>query len=86
MMVMGLLGGTDFTNSSGENFRVMLHPLQAYALKVDLFLEEQDDIDGTPEFFLRFIVRVGLMGIRMRRRKCFVARTLCLSKLIRNEM
>lgn len=50
----GVVGGTDFTNSSGENFRVMLHPVQEYALKVDLFLEEQDNIDGTATSFSSF--------------------------------
>lgn len=47
----GLQGGTDWTDDAGANYRVALHPTQPYVLKVDLFEEQQDNINGTPASF-----------------------------------
>jgi len=47
----GLVNGTDWTDSSGQNYRVLLHPTLAFVVKVDLFLEEQDNINGTATSF-----------------------------------
>ena len=47
----GVIGGIDFTDGNNANYRLAIHPTQAYVLKVDLFGEEQDNIDGTPASF-----------------------------------
>ena len=47
----GVIGGTDFTDSSNNNFRLLIHPHQAYVLKVDLYQQEQDNVNGTPAQF-----------------------------------
>lgn len=43
----GLIGGINWTDANNVNYRLMIHPTQAYVLKVDLYNEEQDNIDGT---------------------------------------
>lgn len=47
----GLVGGTDWTDSNDNDYRLMCHPTEGWVLKVDLYAEEQDDIDGTPASF-----------------------------------
>jgi hypothetical protein len=47
----GLIGGCDWTDDNGTNYRVACHPTQARVLKVDLYQEELDDIAGTPTIF-----------------------------------
>lgn len=47
----GLVGGTDWTDDNGTNYRVFCHPVQARVLKVDLYDEEQDNINGTATSF-----------------------------------
>ena len=50
----GLIGGTDWTQDDGTNHRVLLHPVQPRAVKVDLFLEQQDNITGTAANFASY--------------------------------
>ena len=47
----GLVGGCDWTDSSNNDYRLMIHPAQAYVLKVDLYSEESDNITGTETAF-----------------------------------
>lgn len=47
----GLVGGCDWTDSNDNDYRLMCHPTEGWVLKVDLYGEEQDDIDGTPAAF-----------------------------------
>lgn len=47
----GLVGGTDWTDDNGTNYRVFCHPTQARVLKVDLYGEEKDNINGTETSF-----------------------------------
>jgi hypothetical protein len=50
----GLVGGCDWTDASNIDYRLMCHPTQAYVLKVDLYSEESDNIDGTPSAFTSY--------------------------------
>lgn len=47
----GLVGGTEWTDSQDNDYRLMCHPIEGWVLKVDLYNEEEDDIDGTPAGF-----------------------------------
>ena len=47
----GVIGGINWTDSNNDNLRLMIHPTQAYVLKVDLYDEEQDNIAGTAAGF-----------------------------------
>jgi hypothetical protein len=44
----GLTAGTNWSDSSNNDYRLLCHPTKGYVLKVDLYDEEQDNIDGTP--------------------------------------
>ena len=44
---VGLIGGINFTDSNNDNFRLFIHPTEAYILKVDLYRETKDNITGT---------------------------------------
>jgi hypothetical protein len=46
-----VIGGCDWTDDNGLNYRVACHPTQPYVLKVDLYDEEQDNINGTAASF-----------------------------------
>jgi len=48
---VGLIGGCDWTDSTNTDYRLMIHPTQAYVLKVDLYSEESDNITGTETAF-----------------------------------
>lgn len=50
----GLVGGCDWTDSSNNDYRLMIHPTQAYVLKVDLYSEESDNISGTASAFTSY--------------------------------
>jgi hypothetical protein len=47
----GLVGGADWTDQNDNDYRLMCHPTKGWVLNVDLYSEEQDNIDGTPEAF-----------------------------------
>ena len=50
----GLVGGCNWTDANENDFRLLCHPTEGWVLKVDLYNEEQDDIDGTPEAFTSY--------------------------------
>ena len=43
----GLIGGTNWSDSNNDNFRLFIHPTEAYIIKVDLYREIKDNITGT---------------------------------------
>jgi hypothetical protein len=43
----GLIGGCDWTDSSGNDYALMLHPTSPYVIKVDLYEAESDSTSGT---------------------------------------
>jgi hypothetical protein len=43
----GVIAGTNWSDSNNDNFRLMIHPYQAFILKVDIYDEQQDNISGT---------------------------------------
>ena len=47
----GLVGGCNWTDASNNDYRLMCHPTQAYVMKVDLYSEESDNINGTASAF-----------------------------------
>lgn len=47
----GLTAGTNWTDANKNDFRLMCHPTEGWVIKVDLYDQEQDDIDGTPAPF-----------------------------------
>lgn len=47
----GVIGGVDWTDASNNNYRLFIHPFQARVVKVDLYNQEQDNINGTPASF-----------------------------------
>jgi len=67
----GLVGGTDWTDDNGANFRVLCHPTQAYVLKVDLFREELDNINGTPTIFQSYYRTGWVDGNQYAQKKMF---------------
>jgi hypothetical protein len=50
----GLVGGCNWTDGNNVDYRVMCHPTQPYVLKVDLYAQEQDNINGTLSSFLSY--------------------------------
>ncbi|QGH73544.1 MAG: stabilization protein [Podoviridae sp. ctDWo9] len=50
----GVVGGCDWTDDGGANFRVACHPTSAYVLKVDLYDEEKDNTTGTLTAFASY--------------------------------
>ena len=50
----GVIGGIDWTDSNNDNYRLFIHPTQAYVLKVDLYDEEKDNISGTETGFVSY--------------------------------
>ena len=50
----GLVGGCDWTDDSNLDYRLMCHPSQPYVVRVDLYDEIQDDINGTAQSFLSY--------------------------------
>jgi hypothetical protein len=50
----GLTAGTNWSDSSNNDYRLLCHPTKGYILKVDLYDEEQDNIDGTPAPFVSY--------------------------------
>lgn len=83
----GLVGGCDWTDSTDTDYRLMLHPTQAYALKVDLYSEETDNITGTAVPFTsyyktRWFDGGSYMQKKMFRRPDFVIKESDLSQSI----
>ena len=50
----GLLGGCDWTDANNLDYRLMIHPAQPYVVRVDLYDEVQDNINGTAQSFLSY--------------------------------
>jgi hypothetical protein len=50
----GVVGGTDWTDSSNNNLRVAAHATSAYVLKVDVYEDEADDVTGTATAFASY--------------------------------
>lgn len=47
----GLISGCDWTDSSNNDYRLMIHPTESYVLKVDMYGDEYDNITGTDAGF-----------------------------------
>lgn len=47
----GVIGGIDWVDTDNNNFRLMVHPTQAFILKVDLYTEETDNVAGSAAGF-----------------------------------
>ena len=83
----GLIGGCDWTDSTDTDYRLMIHPIQPYVLKVDLYNEESDDITGTAVPFTsyyktRWFDGGSYMQKKMFRRPDFVIKESDLSQAI----
>ena len=50
----GLIAGCDWTDSNNLDYRLMIHPAQPYVVRVDIYDEVQDDINGTPANFTSY--------------------------------
>jgi hypothetical protein len=50
----GLVGGCDWTNSSGTQYRLACHPTLGYIMKVDMYDQEFDNISGTDVSFTTY--------------------------------
>lgn len=50
----GLISGCDWTDANNIDYRLMIHPAQPYVVRVDLYDEVQDNIDGTAQSFLSY--------------------------------
>ena len=67
----GVVGGINWTDSNNNNLRLMIHPTQAYVLKVDLYDEEQDNIAGTAAGFASYYRTGWIDGRTYAQRKMF---------------
>ena len=67
----GLIGGINFTDSNNDNFRLFIHPTQAYVLKVDLYRELQDNITGTATGFTSYYRTGWIEGKTYAQKKMF---------------
>jgi len=67
----GVIGGINWTNSNNENFRLFIHPTQAYVLKVDMYKEEEDNIDGTATGFSSYYRTGWIDGRTYAQKKMF---------------
>lgn len=47
----GLLAGCEWTDSSDNDYRLMIHPTQPYVMRVDLYEQDFDNISGTDVAF-----------------------------------
>ena len=83
----GLIAGCDWTDASNIDYRLMIHPTQPYVMKVDLYAEDSDNIDGTPTAFqsyykTRWFDGGSYMQKKMFRRPDFVVKESDLSQSI----
>ncbi len=83
----GLISGCDWTDGSNTDYRLMIHPIQKYVLKVDLYSEESDNISGTAVPFssyykTRWFDGGSYMQKKMFRRPDFVIKESDLSQSI----
>ena len=67
----GVVGGCDWTDDNGANYRVACHPTQARVLKVDLYEEELDNISGTPTIFSSYYRTGWIDGNTYAQKKVF---------------
>jgi hypothetical protein len=67
----GVIGGIDWTDSNNNNLRLFIHPTQPYVLKVDLYDEQQDNIDGTATGFTSFYRTGWIDGKTYAQKKMF---------------
>jgi hypothetical protein len=67
----GVIGGINWTDSNNDNLRLFIHPTQPYVLKVDLYDEEEDNIDGTPTGFVSFYRTGWIDGKTYAQKKMF---------------
>jgi len=67
----GVIGGSDWTDDNNANYRIALHPTQPYALKVDLFSQEQDNITGTAASFSSYYRTGWVDGNQYAQKKMF---------------
>ena len=50
----GLIAGCDWTDANNTDYRLMIHPTQPHVVRVDLYDEVQDNINGTAQSFLSY--------------------------------
>lgn len=67
----GVIGGINWYDSSNVNYRLFIHPTQAYVLKVDMYDEEQDNITGTATGFSSYYRTNWIDGRTYAQKKMF---------------
>ena len=67
----GVIGGIYWTDSNNDNYRLFIHPTQAYVLKVYLYDEEKDNITGTATGFVSYYRTGWVEGKTYAQKKMF---------------